>query len=427
MDFELTEKQAYWRDRVREHITRYVRPRVKDYYAEQAQGSRWKVLQVVEEEKARAKAAGIWNLFMPPTSGRVHVDDSVAFEGPGLTNLEYALCAEEMGRVGMASEIFNCSAPDTGNMEVFLRYGTAEQKAKYMVPLMNGEIRSAFLMTEPAVASSDATNIETSIRREGDEYVLNGVKWWSSGAGDPRCKIAIVMGKTDFEAKRHAQQSMILMELDAPGVNILRHLPVFGYDDAPHGHMEIELKDVRVPASNMLLGEGRGFEIAQGRLGPGRIHHCMRTIGTAEEALEKMCRRITTRTAFGKTIAEHSVWEERIARARIDIEMTRLLCLKAADMMDKVGNKSAAAEIAMIKVQAPNMALRIIDDAIQAHGGGGVSNDFGLAQDWAHQRTLRLADGPDEVHARAISRMELGKYGSGAKGGVSSGDMGATR
>jgi acyl-CoA dehydrogenase len=427
MDFELTEKQAYWRDRVREHITRYVRPRVKDYYAEQAEGSRWKVLQVVEEEKARAKAAGIWNLFMPPTSGRVHVDDSVAFEGPGLTNLEYALCAEEMGRVGMASEIFNCSAPDTGNMEVFLRYGTAEQKAKYMVPLMNGEIRSAFLMTEPAVASSDATNIETSIRREGDEYVLNGVKWWSSGAGDPRCKIAIVMGKTDFEAKRHAQQSMILMELDAPGVNILRHLPVFGYDDAPHGHMEIELKDVRVPASNMLLGEGRGFEIAQGRLGPGRIHHCMRTIGTAEEALEKMCRRITTRTAFGKTIAEHSVWEERIARARIDIEMTRLLCLKAADMMDKVGNKSAAAEIAMIKVQAPNMALRIIDDAIQAHGGGGVSNDFGLAQDWAHQRTLRLADGPDEVHARAISRMELGKYGSGAKTGMSSGDMGATR
>jgi acyl-CoA dehydrogenase len=427
MDFELTEKQAYWRDRVREHINRYVRPRVKDYYAEQAEGSRWKVLQVVEEEKARAKAAGIWNLFMPPTSGRMHVDDSVAFEGPGLTNLEYALCAEEMGRVGMASEIFNCSAPDTGNMEVFLRYGTAEQKAKYMVPLMNGEIRSAFLMTEPAVASSDATNIETSIRREGDEYVLNGVKWWSSGAGDPRCKIAIVMGKTDFEAKRHAQQSMILMELDAPGVNILRHLPVFGYDDAPHGHMEIELKDVRVPASNMLLGEGRGFEIAQGRLGPGRIHHCMRTIGTAEEALEKMCRRITSRTAFGKTIAEHSVWEERIARARIDIEMTRLLCLKAADMMDKVGNKSAAAEIAMIKVQAPNMALRIIDDAIQAHGGGGVSNDFGLAQDWAHQRTLRLADGPDEVHARAISRMELGKYGSGPKGGMSSGDMGATR
>jgi alkylation response protein AidB-like acyl-CoA dehydrogenase len=390
-------------------------------------GDRWKVLQVVEEEKARAKAAGLWNLFMPPTSGRVHVDDSVHFDGPGLTNLEYALCAEEMGRIGFAPEVYNCSAPDTGNMEVFLRYGTAEQKEKWMIPLMNGEIRSAFLMTEPAVASSDATNIETSIRREGDEYVLNGVKWWSSGAGDPRCKIAIVMGKTDFEAKRHAQQSMVLMELDSPGVKILRHLPVFGYDDAPHGHMEIELKDVRIPASNMLLGEGRGFEIAQGRLGPGRIHHCMRTIGVAEEALEKMCKRLQSRVAFGKTVAEHSVWEERIARARIDIEMTRLLCLKAADMMDKVGNKAAAAEIAMIKVQAPNMALSIIDNAIQAHGGGGVSDDFGLANAWAHQRTLRLADGPDEVHARAIARMELGKHGGRGKEGMSSGDMGATR
>jgi acyl-CoA dehydrogenase len=312
-------------------------------------------------------------------------------------------------------------------MEVFLRYGTAEQKQRWMIPLMNGEIRSAFLMTEPAVASSDATNIETSIKREGDEYVLNGVKWWSSGAGDPRCKIAIVMGKTDFEAKRHAQQSMVLMELDAPGVNILRHLPVFGYDDAPHGHMEIELKDVRIPASNMLLGEGRGFEIAQGRLGPGRIHHCMRTIGTAEEALEKMCKRLQSRVAFGKTISEHNVWEERIARARIDIEMTRLLCLKAADMMDKVGNKGAAAEIAMIKVQAPNMALKIIDDAIQAHGGGGVSDDYGLASAYAHQRTLRLADGPDEVHSRAIARMELGKHGARDKASLSSGDMGATR
>jgi alkylation response protein AidB-like acyl-CoA dehydrogenase len=390
-------------------------------------GDLLKVLLVVEEEKARAKAAGLWNLFMPPTSGRVHVDDSVHFDGPGLTNLEYALCAEEMGRIGFASEVYNCSAPDTGNMEVFLRYGTAEQKEKWMIPLMNGEIRSAFLMTEPAVASSDATNIETSIRREGDEYVLNGVKWWSSGAGDPRCKIAIVMGKTDFEAKRHAQQSMVLMELDAPGVKILRHLPVFGYDDAPHGHMEIELKDVRIPASNMLLGEGRGFEIAQGRLGPGRIHHCMRTIGTAEEALEKMCKRLQSRVAFGKTVAEHSVWEERIARARIDIEMTRLLCLKAADMMDKVGNKAAAAEIAMIKVQAPMMALNIIDNAIQAHGGGGVSDDFGLANAWAHQRTLRLADGPDEVHARAIARMELGKHGGRGKEGMSSGDIGVAR
>ena len=415
MDFDLTDKQTYWRDRIRDHNERFFRPRVADYYAEQAVGDRWKVLQVVEEEKARAKAAGLWNLFMPPTSGRVHVDDSIHFEGPGLNNMEYALCAEEMGRIGFASEVYNCSAPDTGNMEVFLRYGTAAHKEKWMIPLMNGEIRSAFLMTEPAVASSDATNIETSIRREGDEYVLNGVKWWSSGAGDPRCKIAIVMGKTDFEAKRHAQQSMVLMELDAPGVNILRHLPVFGYDDAPHGHMEIELKDVRIPASNILLGEGRGFEIAQGRLGPGRIHHCMRTIGVAEEALEKMCKRLQTRVAFGKTVAEQSVWEERIARARIDIEMTRLLCLKAADMMDKVGNKAAAAEIAMIKVQAPNMALSIIDNAIQAHGGGGVSDDFGLASAWAHQRTLRLADGPDEVHARAIARMELGKHGSRSK------------
>jgi acyl-CoA dehydrogenase len=427
MDFDLTEKQTYWRDRIREHNERFIRPRVTDYYAEQATGDRWKVLQVVEEEKTRAKAAGLWNLFMPPGSGRPHVDDSVAFEGPGLTNMEYALCAEEMGRIGMASEVYNCSAPDTGNMEVFLRYGTAEQKQKWMIPLMNGEIRSAFLMTEPAVASSDATNIETSIKREGDEYVLNGVKWWSSGAGDPRCKIAIVMGKTDFEAKRHAQQSMVLMELDAPGVNILRHLPVFGYDDAPHGHMEIELKDVRIPASNMLLGEGRGFEIAQGRLGPGRIHHCMRTIGVAEEALEKMCKRLQSRVAFGKTIAEHSLWEERIARARIDIEMTRLLCLKAADMMDKVGNKGAAAEIAMIKVQAPNMALKIIDDAIQAHGGGGVSDDYGLASAYAHQRTLRLADGPDEVHARAIARMELGKHGARPSSSMSSGDIGATR
>ena len=427
MDFTLNERETFWRDRIKNHIEQYVRPRMKDYYAEQATGERWKVLQVVEEEKARAKAAGLWNLFMPPSSGHPHVDDTVAFEGPGLTNLEYALCAEEMGRVGMASEVFNCAAPDTGNMEVFMRYGTAEHKRKWMIPLMNGEIRSAFLMTEPAVASSDATNIETSIRREGNEYVINGRKWWSSGLGDPRCKIAIVMGKTDSEAKRHQQQSQILMPTDAPGVNIIRHLPVFGYDDAPHGHMEVEMKDVRVPVENLLLGEGRGFEIAQGRLGPGRIHHCMRTIGVAEEALEKMCRRLTTRVAFGKTIAEQTVWHERIARARIDIDMTRLLCLKAAQMMDTVGNKAAACEIAMIKVQAPNMALAIIDNAIQAHGGGGVSEDYGLASAWAHQRTLRLADGPDEVHARAIARLELGKYGSNPSRGVSSGDMGASR
>ncbi len=427
MDFTLNERETYWRDRIKDHIDRHVRPRMKDYHAEQATGSRWKVLQVVEEEKARAKAAGLWNLFMPPSSGHPHVDDTVEFEGPGLTNLEYALCAEEMGRVGMASEVFNCAAPDTGNMEVFMRYGTAAQKRQWMIPLMNGEIRSAFLMTEPAVASSDATNIETSIRRDGDDYVINGTKWWSSGAGDPRCKIAIVMGKTDTEAKRHQQQSQILVPLDAPGVNILRHLPVFGYDDAPHGHMEIKLENVRVPAENILLGEGRGFEIAQGRLGPGRIHHCMRTIGVAEEALEKMCKRLTTRVAFGKTIAEQTVWHERIARARIDIEMTRLLCLKAAQMMDTVGNKAAAAEIAMIKVQAPNMALAIIDNAIQAHGAGGVSEDFGLASAWAHQRTLRLADGPDEVHARAIARLELGKHGVNDTRGVSSGDIGASR
>jgi acyl-CoA dehydrogenase len=427
MDFDLNEKETFWRDRVKDFIDLYVRPAVPDYQAEQASGERWKVLQTVENLKVKAKAAGIWNLFMPPSSGHPHVDDSIGFEGPGLTNLEYALCAEEMGRVGFASEVFNCSAPDTGNMEVFMRYATADQKKRWMIPLMNGEIRSAFLMTEPAVASSDATNIETRMVRDGNEYVINGRKWWSSGLGDPRCKIAIVMGKTDTEARRHSQQSQILVPMDAPGVNIIRHLPVFGYDDAPHGHMEVELKDVRVPVENCLLGEGRGFEIAQGRLGPGRIHHCMRTIGTAEEALEKMTKRLLSRVAFGKTIAEFSVWEERIARARIDIEMTRLLCLKAADMMDKVGNKSAAGEIAMIKVQAPNMALKIIDDAIQAHGGGGVSEDFGLANAYAHQRTLRLADGPDEVHARAIARIEFGKYGGRASSGFSSGDMAATR
>ncbi len=411
MDFDLTDRQSYWQGRVRDFMKQHVRPHEQTYIDQNYAGERWKVIPIIEELKAKAKDAGIWNLFMPPSSGHPHVDDSVAFEGPGLTNLEYALCAEEMGRITWASEVFNCSAPDTGNMEVFMRYGSAENKRQWMIPLMNGEIRSAFLMTEPAVASSDATNIESSIIRDGDEYVINGRKWWSSGAGDPRCKIAIVMGKTDLEAKRHQQQSMVLMPLDAPGVTILRHLPVFGYDDAPHGHMEIQMDNVRVPAGNMLLGEGRGFEIAQGRLGPGRIHHCMRTIGAAEEALEKMCKRLMSRTAFGKKIYEHNVWEERIARARIDIDMTRLLCLKAADLMDKVGNKSAAAEIAMIKVQAPNMALKIIDDAIQAHGAAGVSEDFGLAASYAHQRTLRLADGPDEVHSRAIARIEFGKHG----------------
>ncbi|MGH6696826.1 acyl-CoA dehydrogenase family protein [Sphingopyxis sp.] len=429
MDFDLTDRQVYWRDRVRDFIERKVRPAVPTYEKQDKAGDRWKVLPVVEDLKAEAKEAGIWNLFMPPKSAaHHHVDETFEFEGPGLTNLEYALCAEEMGRVGFASEVFNCSAPDTGNMEVFHRYGTAKQKEKYLGRLMNGQIRSAFLMTEPKVASSDATNIETRIERDGDDYVINGTKWWSSGAGDPRCEVAIVMGKTDFAAKRHAQQSMVLMPLDTPGVNILRHLPVFGYDDAPHGHMEIELKDVRVNAEEaMLLGEGRGFEIAQGRLGPGRIHHCMRTIGVAEEAIAKMAKRLQSRVAFGRKVAEYSIWEHRLARARIDIEMTRLLCLKAADMMDKVGNKSAAAEIAMIKVQAPNMALKIIDDAIQAHGGGGVSEDFGLAKAYAHQRTLRLADGPDEVHERAIARIEFAKHSEASEPGFSSGDIGVSR
>ena len=411
MDFTLNDRETHWRDRVRTFIETEIRPRDGDYHAQQAAGERWKILPVIEELKAKAKAQGLWNLFMPPSSGRTPVDDSVAFDGPGLTNLQYALCAEEMGHLEWASEVFNCSAPDTGNMEVFHRYGTAAQKQRWMLPLMAGEIRSAFLMTEPAVASSDATNIETRIERDGDDYVLNGRKWWSSGAGDPRCKVAIVMGKSDFGAARHQQQSMVLMPLDAPGVEILRHLPVFGYDDAPHGHMEIQLTDVRVNAADaMLLGEGRGFEIAQGRLGPGRIHHCMRTIGVAEEALAKMTQRLLTRTAFGKTLAEQSVWEQRIAEARIDIEMCRLLCLKAADMMDKVGNKVAQNEIAMIKVAAPRMALRIIDDAIQAHGGAGVTSGYGLAKAYAGIRTLRLADGPDEVHNRSIARAEFGKY-----------------
>ena len=444
MDFEPTERQAYWAGRVRDFIEKEIRPNIDVYKAQDAEGDRWKVIQIIEDKKKLAKEAGIWNLFMPPRNdSHHHVDETFEFDGPGLTNLEYALCAEEMGRIGWASEVFNCSAPDTGNMEVFFRYGTRAQKDEWLTPIMNGEIRSAFLMTEPYTASSDATNIETRIERDGDEYVINGRKWWSSGLGDPRCKVAIVMGKTDFEAKRHAQQSMVLMPIDTPGVNIIRHLPVFGYDDAPHGHMEVEMKDVRIPVSNMLLGEGRGFEIAQGRLGPGRIHHCMRTIGVAEEALSKMCSRLQEREAFGKPVYKHSVWEERIARARIDIDMTRLLCLKAADMMDKVGNKAAKQEIAMIKVQAPNMALKIIDDAIQAHGGGGVSEDYGLASAYAHQRTLRLADGPDEVHARSIARMEISKHppkegptanalrgGAGAPandGGFSSGDMGVAR
>lgn len=410
MDFTLTEQQTSWRDRVRSHIDQYLRPNADAYHAEHSSGERWKVLDVVAREKDRAKKAGLWNLFMPPSDSAHHVDATVEFEGPGLSNVQYALCAEEMGRIAWASEVFNCSAPDTGNMEVLHRYGTAEQKRRWMLPLMNGEIRSAFLMTEPQVASSDATNIETRIVRDGHDYAINGRKWWSSGAGDPRCKIAVVMGKTNPEASKHTQQSMLLVPFDTPGVKIVRHVPVYGYDDAPHGHMEVELKDVRVSVTNLLLGEGRGFEIAQGRLGPGRIHHCMRSLGAAEEALAKMCRRLKSRIAFGRPIAEQTIWYERIARARTDIEMTRLLCLKAAHMMDTVGNKAAAVEIAMIKLQAPSMACRVIDDAVQAHGGGGVSDDFGLAAAWALQRALRLADGPDEVHARAIARQELRKY-----------------
>jgi alkylation response protein AidB-like acyl-CoA dehydrogenase len=418
VDFTLSERETHFRDRVKAFIDREIAPRQHEYDAQAHHGERWKVLPVIEEVKEKARAAGLWNFFMPPHSGQRHVDDTFAFEGTQLSNLEYALCAEEMGKIGWASECFNCSAPDTGNMEVFHRYGTRLQKEEWLRPLMHGEIRSAFLMTEPAVASSDATNIETSMVRDGDDYVINGTKWWSSGVGDPRCKIAIVMGKTSFEGSRHQQQSMILVPMDAPGVTIKRMLSVYGYDHAPHGHGEVVLENVRVPAENVLLGEGRGFEIAQGRLGPGRIHHCMRTIGVAETAIEAMARRLLSRVAFGKRIADHSVWEQRIAKARIDIEMTRLLCLKAADMMDEAGNKAAQLEISMIKVAAPTMALQILDDAIQAHGGGGVSDDFKLAHDWAAMRTLRFADGPDEVHNRSIARAEFGKYGDW-KAGVS--------
>ena len=410
MDFDLTERQSFFRDRVRDFISNEVRPRVADYKKQIDAGDRWQPIQLIEDLKPVAHQAGLWNLFMPPGGALQHVDDSFAFEGEQLTNLEYAICAEEMGRILWSSEVFNCSAPDTGNMEVLHRYGTRDQKDAWLAPLMRGEIRSAFLMTEPGVASSDATNIECRIARDGDNYVINGRKWWSSGAGDPRCKVAIVMGKTDTEARKHQQQSMVLVPMDAAGIEITRHLNVYGYDDAPHGHMEIILKDVRIPATNLLLGEGRGFEIAQGRLGPGRIHHCMRTIGAAEEALELMVRRLQSRTAFGKRLSEHSIWEQRVAEARIEIDCSRLLCLKAADLMDKAGNKAAKAEIAMIKVKAPNMALKIIDDAIQAHGGAGVSQDTPLAHSWAGIRTLRLADGPDEVHNRAIALIEFAKH-----------------
>jgi acyl-CoA dehydrogenase len=361
-------------------------------------GRRWQPLQVIEGLKPKARAAGLWNLFLPQSD-----------RGAGLSNADYAPLAEIMGRVPWSSEVFNCSAPDTGNMEVLERYGAAEHKQRWLEPLLAGEIRSAFAMTEPAVASSDATNIEARIERRGDEYLINGRKWWTSGAGDPRCAVMIFMGKTDPTAARHAQQSMILVPMDTPGVKVLRPLTVFGYDDAPHGHMEVDFDNVRVPASNMLLGEGRGFEIAQGRLGPGRIHHCMRLVGLAERSLELMCRRAASRVAFGKTVAQQTVTQERIAEARCRIEQARLLTLKAAWMMDRAGNKAAQAEIAMIKVVAPNMACQVIDWAIQAHGGAGMCQDVPLAYFYTLARTLRFADGPDEVHRNALARMELGR------------------
>ena len=406
MQFEYSPRCREMLERLRAFMDAHIYPNEARYEEEQQKGERWKVIQLIEELKPKARAAGLWNMFVPPSHGGEPVHH-FHFEGTPLSNLDYAPLAEEMGRVGWSSEVFNCAAPDTGNMEVLARYGTAAQQEQWLAPLSRGDIRSAFLMTEPAVASSDATNIETSIRRDGDHYVINGRKWWSSGVGDPRCTIAIVMGKTDPSAPRHQQQSQILVPLDTPGITRVRPLHVFGYDDAPHGHFEVLLEDVRVPASNILLGEGRGFEIAQGRLGPGRIHHCMRSIGSAERALEKMVKRLKSRVAFGRPVAEQGVWHERIANARIEIEQARLLTLKAAWMMDNVGNKEAKALIAMIKVVAPNVSTKIIDMAIQAHGGGGVCQDYGLASSYAHQRTLRLADGPDEVHRVTIAKEEL--------------------
>jgi acyl-CoA dehydrogenase len=399
MDFDYSPKVIQLQEKLRGFMEAHVYPNEQRFDDEVGQGDRWEPTRLIEELKVKAKAAGLWNLFLPASD-----------RGAGLSNSEYAPLCEIMGRVLWAPEAFNCSAPDTGNMEVLERYGTAEQKRRWLEPLLEGRIRSAFTMTEPDVASSDATNIQTSIVRDGDEYVINGRKWWSSGAGDPRCKIYILMGKTDPQGPRHAQQSMVLVPRDTPGVKILRHLPVFGYDDAPHGHMEIAFEDVRVPTANIVLGEGRGFEIAQGRLGPGRIHHCMRLIGLSERALEKMCKRVKTRVAFGKPVAEQTVTLERIADARIMIDQARLLTLKAAYMMDTVGNKAARAEIAMIKVAAPVMACQILDWAIQAHGGAGVCDDFGLARAYAHARTLRLADGPDEVHRNQIGKFELAKW-----------------
>jgi acyl-CoA dehydrogenase len=404
MEFEFSPRVRALQTKLLAFMDEHIYPNESRYEQEvaanRAGGDAFKPVRVIEELKPRARDAQVWNLFLPRSPRAPE----------GLSNLEYAPLCEIMGRVPWSPEVFNCSAPDTGNMETIERYGTEAQKDQWLEPLLAGSIRSAFLMTEPAVASSDATNIACSIRRDGDHYVINGRKWWSSGANDPRCKLFILMGKTSPDAARHQQQSMILVPSDTPGVKVLRHLPVFGYDDAPHGHAEVDLKDVRVPASSLLLGEGRGFEIAQGRLGPGRIHHCMRSIGVAERALELMCKRLTSRVAFGKPISSQSVWHERIAESRCLIDQARLMVLKSAYMMDTVGNKVARKEIAMIKVIVPNMTLKIIDWAIQAHGAGGVTSDFPLARLWAGQRTLRIADGPDEVHRNAIAKIELGKY-----------------
>jgi alkylation response protein AidB-like acyl-CoA dehydrogenase len=399
--FEPSEKTKQLQARLKAFMDAHVYPSEKRFSSELTQGTnRWRALPLVEELKAKARAEGLWNLFLPESE-----------RGAGLTNLEYAPLCEIMGRVPFAPEVFNCSAPDTGNMETLERYATPEQKEQWLKPLLAGEIRSTFCMTEPDVASSDATNIQSSIRRDGNDYVINGRKWWSSGAGDPRCKVFIFMGKTDPSAPKHRQQSMILVPRDAPGVNIKRMLTVFGYDHAPHGHAEIEFTNVRVPATNILLGEGRGFEIAQGRLGPGRIHHCMRTIGVAERALEALCKRAVSRVAFGQRLADMGSIRQDIAWSRVEIDQARLLTLNAAHMMDTVGNKVAKVEIAAIKVVAPTMALKVLDRAIQVHGGGGVSGDFELAAAWAGIRTLRFADGPDEVHLESIAKNELSKYG----------------
>jgi acyl-CoA dehydrogenase len=397
MDFEFSGKVKDLQRRLQSFLEEHVYPNEQRFHDE-IERNRWTPTRVVEELKQKARAAGLWNLFLPNDE-----------HGAGLTNLEYAPLCETMGRSFMAPEVFNCSAPDTGNMEVLARYGTPEQKERWLKPLLAGEIRSCFAMTEPAVASSDATNIESSIVRNGNEYVINGRKWWSSGAGDPRCKVAIFMGKTDASAAPHKQQSMLLVPMDAPGVKIVRMLTVFGYDHAPHGHGEVTYENVRVPISNLLLGEGSGFEIAQGRLGPGRIHHCMRCIGVAERALETMCKRVQSRVAFGKPLAEQGTIRAGIAKSRIEIDQARLLTLAAAYKMDTAGNKAARAEISMIKVVAPSVALRVLDRAIQAHGGAGVSQDTFLAEAWAHTRTLRLADGPDEVHLEAVAKLELRK------------------